>query len=191
MNFSRRDLFRRSAGVAGGLLFADVLPIARASAGPAVETGDLDPEFIQARVDTVQGDTINARTPELARRVVRVSSTTEVWRGGPASLGDIRPGDFFYARGQLDEEGYLNATGLWANIVNLTGSLDLSRDHASGELQLADRRLYHVHFAPGAQIFVRDTPVDLDGLGRTAPVAQIVGSWDESTASIAITSCWA
>jgi len=196
MSFSRRNLLRRTAGVAGGLLFADVLGLDRLTAAArspiAAASDDEDPNFLQAQIQSIQGTTIAALTPEFSTRLVRVSSGTEIWRTFPVSLGDLRPGDFFYARGDLDDEGYLNAKWLWANIVNVTGSLTLGGDHRSGDLALPDRRIYHVHMAPNVTLFGGQGPLSsVADLGVVAEKpAQIIGMWDEASGTIEVTSLW-
>ncbi len=102
------------------------------------------------------------------------------------------PGDFFYARGQLDEEGYLNADGVWVNIVNLTGSLELSSDRGTGQLMLPDKRIYHVHMTPQVESWLAGAQVDGSAsLPASSSAAQVVGAWDEATGTIDVTTCWA
>ncbi len=73
MTLSRRTLFRRTAATVGGLLFADVLGVSSLRAADVTESNhddDLDPNFINAQIQSVTGDVITARTPQLATRSV-------------------------------------------------------------------------------------------------------------------------
>lgn len=196
MTFSRRGFVRRAAGVAGGLLFADVVGIDRlvgsANAQSEALPGDeVDPNFLEAEVQSIRGDTITAMTGNLATRLVRVSAKTRIWRTALVTLSDLRPGDVFYARGTLDDDGYLNADSIWSNIVNFTGSVSLVRDGSTGELILSDHRVYHVHFAPAAEVHFQNVPVQsAASLPSELAVAQVLGMWDEQSQSLEVTKLW-
>ncbi len=198
MGFSRRHLLRRATAVAGGLFFADILGLERvvSASSPRPTQGDPDgddPNFLHARIESIRSDTIVSLTPRFATRLVRVSPQTEIWRTVPVSLGDLRPGDFFYARGVLDEQGFLNADSIWANIVNLTGTVSFGSDRRMGELMLPDRRIYHVHMTPNVELYVGNVPVAAPSAlpaVLTGPT-QVLGMWDERTGTIEVTSCWA
>lgn len=46
---------------------------------------------------------------------------SEIWKGHSDAFKELRPGDFFYAAVEPDNEGRLWIKKLWANIVNYSG----------------------------------------------------------------------
>lgn len=53
---------------------------------------------------------------------------SEIWKGHPDAFKELRPGDFFYADVEPDNDGRLWIKKLWANIVNYFGLISAVRD---------------------------------------------------------------
>ena len=77
---------------------------------------------VHGRILNKSGATLTVETREGIRALSLVGA--RIWKGGGASIPQLRPGDFLWARGVQMQDGLFFVTELWANIVNVSGRVD-------------------------------------------------------------------
>src|SRR5919201_782939 len=95
-----------------------VLSSAEADPGAQRLDGD-DPNYFEGLVHSIQDSALLVTSSIYLIRRVQVGSGTRIWKGGDATLADIRPGDYLNASGVPGQNADFLADGIWANIVNL------------------------------------------------------------------------
>lgn len=142
MTTSRRTFLTFGAIGAGVLAFGSpALALAPPHAGPAAgatgEPADRVPNYVGGTVLGVRSRQIQLRSIR-GTFILRLSSTSQVWKGSWNSGATIDVGDRIDARGTPQSGGYFDVERMWVNITNLIGPV--SSFHESGDiLQLTQR----------------------------------------------------
>lgn len=143
--------------------------------------GERNPNFAMGLVHTTDGATIVALNEESLVQHVEITSATRVWKGQDTTLEAVKPGDFFYARGEPTPDGRFLVETIWVNIVNL--HLEVV-DIKSDRFVFSDPHGQIVgHVRPYTAIFYDlNTPVtrDLSGL-QIGQHVQVIGCWHPGT----------
>src|SRR5581483_3958104 len=128
----RRELLRGvvlgSVGVMSASTFAP-LGLEQPASGQQEVTGEgepggRNPNFAMGLVHAIDGVTIVSFNEESLIQRIELTNATRVWKGQDTALEEIRPGDFFYARGTPTVDGRFIAETVWVNIVNLHLQID-------------------------------------------------------------------
>lgn len=82
-----------------------------------------------------------------------VLDNTRIWKGEVTDLAALEPGDFLYLRARPEPDGRFIATKIWANIVNLIGTVNVVENNGF-ELRIDG----HAHTGPERRIVVRFHP---------------------------------
>lgn len=80
-------------------------------------------EFGDGTVSEVNGNTIvTRRSGGIVERIV-VGPSTNIWKGGNATISAVGSGDFIYARGVPMPDGSMAAIAIWVNIAQVYGKV--------------------------------------------------------------------
>jgi len=145
-----------------------------------------DPNFFEGLVASIRDSTLLVTSNTYLIRRVQVGSGTRVWKGGDATLADIRPGDYLYASGVPGQNADFFADGIWANIVNLDvqianvapGRLDFN--HTGGPI---------VAHLTANTVVAYNGAAETKDLSRLRPglYAQVIGAWRPGTDEMDVT----
>lgn len=179
------------AGVVSASGLAGLLSTATtAEAADADLAGQLDPNFLEGKVVSVDASSLVVLTPDLVLRRVLVTDGTQVWKVRDTTLDQVRADDHLYSRGLPLPDGSFAADSIWVNIVNLhvevvgiDGSTLRLKHHGdawTGHLQ-TDTVVRHSMAAPSR---------DLSGIAAGAHV-QVVGAWRPGTNELDVSTVFA
>lgn len=178
---NRRQLLKGAVlGSAGVLSAAAFGVLAQPVNGPqdAFNTaGERNPNFAMGLVHAIEGAAIASFNEESLIQRIELTSATRVWKGQDTTLAAVKPGDFFYARGEPIADGRFIVETIWVNIVNL--HLEIV-DVKSDRFVFSDPHGQIVgHVRPYTIVFYDpNTPVtrDLSGL-QIGQHVQVIGCW--------------
>jgi hypothetical protein len=94
-------------------------PASSQEAGGEGEAGGRNMNFAMGFVKGIDGATVVALNEGSIVQRIELTSATRVWKGQDTTLEEVKPGDFFYARGTPTADGGFIAETIWVNIVNL------------------------------------------------------------------------
>ncbi|MFC4589579.1 cell wall protein [Sphaerisporangium corydalis] len=184
---SRRQLLRSAVlGGGAGVLAATTMgslgpEAAFGAAAPGIEPGTPDPNFAEGRIRDIKGNTLFVLGSNMVFHSIRVVDGTSLWKLGPVSFEQARPGDGLYARGVRMPDGVLAAESVWLNIINIKGHI---RNITSDKIHL-DHNGKEVlcHLVPGTSVAVySDAPPSADlSLLRVGQHVQVLGAWRPDT----------
>ncbi|GBD08810.1 hypothetical protein HRbin22_01052 [Candidatus Thermoflexus japonica] len=152
---TRRQFLRNIALGSGALASQIVFEPARMLTGSEDQSVGDGTIFLEGDIIAVDPDrgmlVINERGGAPVN--LRVSSSTRIWKGEVTDLTALELGDFLYLRALPGLDGTFTATKIWANIVNLMGTVSAVEN---GGFQL--RIDGHAHEGPERPITVRFHP---------------------------------
>ncbi|MET8333650.1 cell wall protein [Streptosporangium canum] len=189
---SRRQLLKSAvlgggAGVVAATALGSLGPEAAfGAAAPDVEPGAPDPDFAEGRIRSIKDNTLLVLGSNLVFHNIRVVDGTSLWKLGPTTFDQAKPGDGLYARGVRMPDGVLAAESVWLNIVNIKGHVSnitsekIHLDHKGQEVLC--------HRVAGTSIAVySDAPPSADlSLLRVGQHVQILGAWRPDTNEVDI-----
>lgn len=187
--FLSRAALGGAAVVSVGSLGGAALASPEGGAGNVRVDGD-DPNFFEGLVASIRDATLLVTSSSYLIRRVQVGNGTRVWKGGDATFGEIRPGDYVYASGVPGPNADFLADAIWVNIVNL---------HVEIESIHSDRlQLNHVggpivgHLKPDTVVAYNDGPETRD-LSRLRPGlhVQMIGAWRPGKDEMDVTRIYA
>jgi hypothetical protein len=165
--------------------------VAIADPRPDVIAGDVDPNFVDGRIKSVNGSMIMVSGSDGAFHMLQLTAATSIWKLRPTTLEDAKVGDGLYARGVRLPDGVLATDAVWLNIVNLTvhitsiGKDVMHLDHHG------DRIVGHVVAGTTAAVY-NGTPAVSDlGLLKVGQHAQVIGAWRPDTNEVDIATVFA
>ena len=166
-----------------------VLSSAEADPGAQRLDGD-DPNYFEGLVHSIQDSALLVTSSIYLIRRVQVGSGTRIWKGGDATLADIRPGDYLYASGVPGQNADFLADGIWANIVNLHVAIEsiapgrLDFDHVGGPIV--------GHVSTDTVVAYNGGP-EIRDLSRLRPGlhVQVIGAWRPGTDEMDVTRIYA
>ncbi|MER6944187.1 cell wall protein [Nonomuraea sp. NPDC000554] len=189
---SRRQLLKSAvlgggAGVVAATALGSLGPEAAfGAAAPDVEPGAPDPNFAEGRIRSIKDNTLLVLGSNMVIHQIRVVDGTSLWKLGPVSFDEAKPGDGLYARGVLMADGVLAAESVWLNIVNIKGHIK----NISSEKVHLDHNGQDVlcHVVAGKSVAIRsDAPASADlSLLRVGQHVQILGAWRPDTNEVDI-----
>ena len=191
----RRFLTRAALGTAtvvGATALGSLAPEAAfGAAGPRVDPGAPDPNFVEGRITSIDGMLIRATGSDGTLHRVQATSGTSVWKLTPTTFDAAKPGDGFYARGVPMPDGSLAADALWINIVSLDahvatmGPNTMYLDHHNSRVV--------AHVVPGTSAAVYNgTPAVADlSLIRVGSHVHMIGAWHPDTSEMDIATVYA
>ncbi|MFD8534462.1 cell wall protein [Streptosporangium canum] len=189
---SRRQLLKSAvlgggAGVVAATALGSLGPEAAfGAAAPDVEPGAPDPNFAEGRIRSIKDNTLLVLGSNMVFHNIRVVDGTSLWKLGPTTFDQAKPGDGLYARGVRMPDGVLAAESVWLNIVNIKGHVSnitsekIHLDHKGQEVLC--------HRVAGKSIAVySDAPPSADlSLLRVGQHVQILGAWRPDTNEVDI-----
>lgn len=174
-----------ASGLAGLLSTATV-----AEAADADLAGQLDPDFLEGKVVSVDASSLVVLTPDLVLRRVLVTDGTQVWKVRDTTLDQVRADDHLYSRGLPLEDGSFAADSIWVNIVNLHAEVvgvdgRTLRFNHHGEAWTG-----HIQPDTVARYSMKAPSRDLSGIAAGSHV-QIVGAWRPGTNEMDVSTVFA
>ncbi|MFF0312679.1 cell wall protein [Streptosporangium sp. NPDC004379] len=189
---SRRQLLKSAllgggAGVVAATALGSLGPEAAfGAAAPDVEPGAPDPNFAEGRIRSVKEDTLLVLGSNMVFHRIRIVDGTSLWKLGPTTFDQAKPGDGLYARGVRMPDGVLAAEAVWLNIVNIKGHV---RNITAERIHL-DHKGQQVlcHRVPGRSVAIySDAPPSGDlSLLRVGQHVQVMGAWRPDTNEVDI-----
>lgn len=190
---TRRRFLQNIALGSGALAARMALEPAHVLAGQGDQTAGDETIFLEGEiiaVDLAQSTLIINERGE-APVSLWISSNTRIWKGEVTDLAALEPGDFLYLRALPEPDRTFTATKIWANIVNLMGTVSAVE---SGGFQLridghphgGSERIIAVRFRP--DLLVNDVPGPAPDLRPGQPV-QALGVIEQD-GSLAATRMW-
>lgn len=124
-SLSRREFLQRAAVTGAGVAVLRS-PDAYGAAPPAraAEIGVPAPGFAAAQVVQTAGSALIAVDSSGDRQTIRLSPGARVWKQGLINTVPLAVGDSFYASGDRDGYGVLDASHIWVAIVNAMGPVE-------------------------------------------------------------------
>jgi hypothetical protein len=193
--FDRRRFLSRSvlgsATLVGATALGSLAPEAAfGAAGPKVQPGTPDANFVEGRITSIDGTLIRATGSDGTLHRVQVTTGTSIWKLRPTTFDAVAAGDGFYARGVRMPDGSLAADAVWANIVSLDAHVtDLSRDmvhlnHKGNPIAA------HVVGGTSAAVY-NGTPAVTDlSLVQVGRHVHVIGAWRPDTSEIDIATLY-
>jgi len=189
----RRFLAATALGGAGVVSAAGLGMLSTATDAEAADldlAGQLDPNFLEGRVVSVDASSLIVLTPDLVMRRTLVTNGTQVWKVRDTTLEAVRADDHLYARGLPMQHGTFAADSIWINIVNLHAEVvgvDAStlRFNHHGEAWTG-----HLQPDTVARYSMRAPSRDLSGV-TTGQHVQVVGAWRPGTNEVHLSTVFA
>jgi len=132
LNNNRRQFVKTLVATSGGLFVVSSLsaqqPQGKFIYGEQVNPNQLKPGAkprfsLQALLASEAGSTLSV-IPKAAPVTIYPSNDLLVWKGSESEdFSGLRAGDNLYLTGQIDPSGKLLASRIWANIVNISGTV--------------------------------------------------------------------
>lgn len=180
----RRDLLKGavlgSAGVLSASAFAVLGQPVSAQQITNIEAGARDPRFAMGLVHAIEGPVIVALNEESLIQHLELTNMTQVWKGYYTTIEDVKPGDFFYARGTPTLDSRFLADTIWVNIVSLPlHVIDVKEKRI---IFSGPQGQYMGHCRRYTSCVYGDTPPcrDLSGL-QTGQHVHVIGCWRPGT----------
>ena len=152
--------------------------------------GQLDPNFLQGKVASVEATSLLVLTSDLVLRRMVVTSDTQIWKARDTTLDQVRADDFFYARGFPLADGSFSADSIWVNIVNLHAEV-VGIDGSTLRFRHGgDAWTGHLQPDTVAQYSMNAPSRDLSGIAAGRHV-QVVGAWLPGTNEIDVSTVFA
>ncbi len=158
------------------------------------EPGGRNPNFAMGLVNGIDGATVIALNEESLVQRIELTSATRVWKGQDTTLEEVKPGDFFYARGTPTADGRFIAETIWVNIVNLHLQID-DIDVKGKQFVFSDPHgqiVGHLRPYTVAISLHGDEPAsrDLSGL-QIGQHVQVIGCWHPDTGEFDVSKIFA
>jgi hypothetical protein len=192
----RRRLF--TAAVLGGASLVGATALGSlapedALAAPAwdVEPGAVDPNFVEGRITSINGNKLFVTGSDGVFHRILVTESTSVWKLHPTGPEAAAVGDGLYARGVRLNDGMLAAESVWINIVNIEVHIT-SMSHNMLHMEHFGSKIVG-HVIPGTSATVYNgTPAISDmSLLKVGSHVKVIGAWRPDTNEVDIATIYA
>jgi len=155
--------------------FSRVSPAAAAALAVGPFTDRPDPNFLIGRVVDVAADgTISFLDLDDRVRESKLQSKTQIWKNGEWQVAPLAANDCVMGRGELDAGGTLLIDRVWANILNIRGTLDSTLAQGKTVRVVAqDRSQWQLAARPDTIVRDRHTPCAFSALGGSFDIGHM------------------
>ena len=180
-----------SAALAGATAFGSLAPEAAFAAAPMeVQPGEVDPNFAEGRVKSIDGFMLTVLGSDNVIHRIQITDGTSIWKLKPTTFDAAAVGDGLYARGARMPDGSLAADALWLNIVNIHAHISMIARQALHLDHKGSRIVAHV--VPGTSAAVYNgTPAVSDlSMLQVGRHVQVLGAWRPDTNEIDVATVY-